>query len=1154
MKIRILLTATSALALCACVEHRPIRNGLSNESIYLDKAPLTSPDDTFTAPGDDNWIYRTTVVGASSPNVVGDYAFPGLEGSARLVKFRFRDNALQVVKADSLMRDDADNPSDDLASTEQDVLLEFSGQHVDVKLHESLDGERTNLLEENTELPWQERQKFKVDFASTSMDPITNAAWFYGELLSWCARTVAVHYVPDSFTWEKTCTDDEIAAEKEDRQAAWDAACDGLDADSAECKAAQAEVLALPMTCSETGGEAIDFDVEVTYNLGIMGGCYNLVTLATGTGTSTIRYHFSFYRPRTGTTTTAEDGTQTFKPNYEAVEIGEKDLVNKKYGVFQILNLFRDHDTGLLSAKALMQRWNPDRTEPVVYYFHAGVPPEVKKEYVDEIAPATNAVLEKAGAKMRVAFKDWNDGGINRRHGDMRYSFVNWHHDIDTTLGLLGYGPSTADPRTGEVMSVTVNLYNIGLDLYRFRIQNFLEAEGGLVKPDPEKAWEEIDCTPGSTVKPADPVLCDDAEKKAKADCDAGNPTGERDCETEGADAKAACLKRPRLASGLFEEMRNNMDLPTGEAATWEKGDFIPTPQQPDFAKNYQRVLPELRYAEPGYNPFVYQTSSNQTHLKDLLDKRARHAELQAKLDKVVMGENPFAGVSLTTKEGIDAQLAFREEMREWRKLHDELAEDQRMLYARNRVELFDDQDAINAVSKAARKCVDRPDGKSTWESDAEYSARIIEHVIFKTNIHEFGHTLGLRHNFYGSADAVYIRNELNEISASVMDYVSPVEEAATYRGWGRYDELALQWIYGTEEKKAESMKEHPLYCTDEHRTRSPLCQAFDLGITPSQIALNAIEQYDWLYELRNKRAYRKFWDTSAYVGQVYGSIFDIQRMWYLALFDWGGGGVQDLLKTLDQVEDPEHVKTDLEYDQIATDFYADVGAAIGLTMSFYDAVLNQAASTRNYQTEFDPYYGDILRIGIIIDKLFATFAFMDLQDVSGYSPNVATYVTMYDAPFNNKNDALAQRVLDDMLGANYDTFPWFKYYALNIFAAVTNTNLFSNTQYRERIAIRRYNRAADLEAEFGAGTIEAATRADNISQTFVKDGEEYVYTYLDDRSWHLVAAKSKSPVSYQFIKEYNENLNGNGDDTTDNYGLKILLAYYEYYNNFVGF
>ena len=42
--------------------------------------------------------------------------------------------------------------------------------------------------------------------------------------------------------------------------------------------------------------------------------------------------------------------------------------------------------------------------------------------------------------------------------------------------------------------------------------------------------------------------------------------------------------------------------------------------------------------------------------------------------------------------------------------------------------------------------------------------------------------------------------------------------------------------------------------------------------------------------------------------------------------------------------------------------------------------------------------------------------------------------------------------------------------------------------------------------------------------------------------------------MSYQFIREYNEALRANADTDQDNYGLKILLAYYEYYNNFVGF
>ncbi len=42
--------------------------------------------------------------------------------------------------------------------------------------------------------------------------------------------------------------------------------------------------------------------------------------------------------------------------------------------------------------------------------------------------------------------------------------------------------------------------------------------------------------------------------------------------------------------------------------------------------------------------------------------------------------------------------------------------------------------------------------------------------------------------------------------------------------------------------------------------------------------------------------------------------------------------------------------------------------------------------------------------------------------------------------------------------------------------------------------------------------------------------------------------------LSFQYIKEYNEALNASASDTQDTYGLKVLLAYYEYFNNFSGY
>jgi len=304
-----------ALGALACVDHRPIRNGLMDEHVYLTKSDLT--EDNPKLPSDQHdpgWLYKATVVAASSPNVLGDYAFPGFESGTQYVRFKFREDKLQLVDGQKLQRDNADDPNDDLATSIDRVLMEFSGQHVDVKLRESLDGERTNFLEENTEAPWQSRRTFRVDFETTNMDPIASAAWFYGDYVKDCATPLSTSFVPNSFEFDEA-------------------------------------------------DQYMSFVIETTYKLNALtalGGCWDMVSNAANVGTTTIQYRLSFYRPG--------------KTDFPVQEIAEKDEVNKKYGTFQVLDLFRDEESGLLSAKSLLQRWNPNRTEPVTYYFHPGFP------------------------------------------------------------------------------------------------------------------------------------------------------------------------------------------------------------------------------------------------------------------------------------------------------------------------------------------------------------------------------------------------------------------------------------------------------------------------------------------------------------------------------------------------------------------------------------------------------------------------------------------------------------------------------------------------------------------------------------------------------------------------------------------------------------
>lgn len=1087
------ISLVAALALTACVDHRPVRNGLSDESIYLTKSDLTAANPLVEGTEDANWLFKVTTVKSSSPNVLGDVIFPGLESELRLVKFRFQEGALQILDGRSIQADLPEDENDDLATQAERVLFEFSGGHVDVKLRESLDGERTNYLEENTEKGWQDRQKFKVDFEKTNMQPASQLLWIYGLYADLCAVTTSSHLVPDSFEWD-----------------------------------AENQYLA--------------FTIDVGYQMSWTGWvCSDLLHLYERDAmTGNVQYRFAFFRR----------GESDFAP--QVVE--EKDLVNKKYGAFQIAQTFRDHDSGLFGSQNLLHRWNPNRPtdDPVVFYFHEGFPVAFKPMY-REIAEQTNAIMAEAGATLRFDFRDCINQASGADaipedcqrpvYGDPRYSFAVWHHSIDTTTGLLGYGPSVSDPRTGEILSASLNLYNVGLDRYRFYIEDYLDQHGGLLKPDAETPWEDIECVEGATVAPGDPVRCALEAESAFNACQAA---GEDACEQVRTQTADECNAPPRLTTQLFAEMRRVMDAEAG--ADGSSDDFVPQPLRPEFRNDYHKVLPELRYSYPPWNRFVYRT--DEVPVEQLTEMQTKEGDFKGAMNEIMEGKNPFGLHALHTRDGIKAQLDFTEQLRDWRQNHWELQAMKDHIFATKNIYTFDPHDAINAIAKGARKCVARDGSKFTWESDKEYRERIIEAVVFHVAIHEFGHNLSLRHNFYGSVDAKHM--EEGDNSASVMDYVTAWEEAGGSRAWGFYDRWALKWIYGTDSVREEAMQQDALYCTDEHRILSPLCRAHDLGITPAQITLNAIEQYDWLYNLRNRRAYRKFWDTSSYVNAVYGAMFDIQRMWHLAIFDWGGGGVQETLKRLDQVNGGE-VLTDPEYDEISTDFYNDISAAVGMTIAFYDAVINQPASFRNYQTEYDPFYGDILRLGIIIDKLFSTVAFMDLQDVY-YSPNVASYVSMWDAPFGSQNLALSQRVLDNMLGANYDTFAWFKYYALGIFASVSNTNLVGSIETKERIAIERYENEAEVRETYGDAAIDFARRIDNPQQTFVFEGEQYVYTYLPDRNWHLVARGSRSPVSYQFMREYNEDLNAGANPDSDNYGLKILLAYYEYFNNFVGF
>lgn len=130
--------------------------------------------------------------------------------------------------------------------------------------------------------------------------------------------------------------------------------------------------------------------------------------------------------------------------------------------------------------------------------------------------------------------------------------------------------------------------------------------------------------------------------------------------------------------------------------------------------------------------------------------------------------------------------------------------------------------------------------GKVSDEEILRISKLYVKAVV----MHEVGHDLGLRHNFYGNIGSEIPLDDDQENylevvggkdpdgalpSSSIMDYLSFRDDIRMHRP-GRYDEMAIRWAYGIESDD----RAPPLYCTDGDVGRTADCMKFDGGADPA--------------------------------------------------------------------------------------------------------------------------------------------------------------------------------------------------------------------------------------------------------------------------------------------------------------------------------
>jgi hypothetical protein len=928
--------------------------------------------------------------------------------------------------------------------------------------------------------------------------------------------------------------------------------------------------------------------------------------------------------------------------SYVPFPIAEKDPIRKKYGIFTSVLPFRDQSTQLLSAKELLTRFDPNKN--ITFYFAPGMPPVYRDFFQSQVATATNKILTAAKAGGQLQFLNYNDAtsyndgqGPIREVGDPRYSFVIWHSDLDHDSGLLGVEQPFIDPRTGEVISSSVNVYEGPFkDSIQQRLDLFLKTVG-LEYLTPDGEFDDNALITGTQMK-AYPTPCTDGQVVPLAPTDVAQQFNRQ--------------------STVYGKMQAYLQKPFATYGYLGPADFLPK-QDNDFFNAYFSVLPYQIYADPQANAFVTPAAGSfgtpamayQANWQ-ALQNLAAFTKLAGDIDK---GLAPFDS---TGPSGIKDAVDF---YRNWASLSQAVTDYQHTQFYAQKMRSAD-TDALfsyfDVYQKNGRHCVG---GK--WESRKDYLDHLITSLNMATAVHEFGHALGLAHNFMGSVDMRNFPQDANAPScmqdsdcptttarpgscdmttkkcvmpllyaSSLMDYNQQISEAffettANTPVWPAYDAAALAFIYGNDLKATDvgprpvpagmssttisgqvsntvpwtdplgfdatgTTEKKFLYCSDVHTRYTPLCRRYDMGVTPSEIAANDLQQREWNYLWTNFRLYHKYFSAENYPVNVATSFNEMRRFSSLWAFDWSAGEITNTLRLIGTPYPANSTAADY-YSQLTNKFNTDVSIANQLTATYHRAIIEQASGERPFITVYDPYFGDLTQQGIQLDKVTATSSFSQLWPaISNFDPSQAGgfYLTSFGSQFGDPSyNTVSESVLADYLGAAYATYTYSQVGPIANFAATTHSPAYNgDLKLRTWVGGWAFDRERDfldflhaIAAKYNfpncdenglnchaCTTIDDCTwdprlltakasyvtQSDRYNRFQAPDGRTYIWGYIKSRNQWVLADKDRNNATYTLMLSWTTDL-VNGEDSGYNgsegleYKVRYVVDAFTYYD-----
>jgi hypothetical protein len=266
--------------------------------------------------------------------------------------------------------------------------------------------------------------------------------------------------------------------------------------------------------------------------------------------------------------------------------------------------------------------------------------------------------------------------------------------------------------------------------------------------------------------------------------------------------------------STLFTKMQQYLGKPMATWGNLGPQDFVVQHDQA-YYDAFFKILPYEVFADPGSNPYVVWEGGSVNYGSGgaILQAAAQDSVFQDLMRQIDHGWAPFDPETDLKNGGKQsagylsllqqATLAHRdyEYLRQFE--HPNQARDTAGILALP--QLFD---------RDARHCVN-----GQWESRQDYVKRLVSSFYSITWWHEFGHSMGLEHNFMGSVDQRNFPHyqdkagdHIGLYSSSIMDYqLRPADlfwagERNGAEGWAPYDQATIAFIYANSSPTFDSL------------------------------------------------------------------------------------------------------------------------------------------------------------------------------------------------------------------------------------------------------------------------------------------------------------------------------------------------------------